>query len=441
MDKEVIYKIHELGYIYPDKRESLEVYIKEIIEHGLSNELMDALKYFIIHELFSQSLRYQSGKVFQDSICNFYHECTNYYAIKDNVLLTDDKYKVYPFDAYDQKYIDIANNIMDEILDSYFKDQYVDLKSLINKYTSDLKDKTTKLKIEIKDISIKPYYGNVDFILGRVNYIITCIKRVLESPNIDEKIKGVFSESLSVIEKEGELFLSSQKEDTHENYDHLEKYYTKVLDIENNLSPLMGKIWNSYLTDPKDYVPGEPFHFLAHGTNRCVSSLDGFNKICCTLATDKCMPIPYGDVGYIVKFDPNNMDVMCLEDAGSWVISTREFIDRDFPSTWQLDHPEEETSVFYEYEKLSKLILPEDMEEAIIKGNEQYYGNALNNCGVYSEVFFKKKDVPLEALGFFSKTEEGMNIINSMDNDIPKIHLDLNEYRIKAGLDPIEVQR
>lgn len=47
------------------------------------------------------------------------------------------------------------------------------------------------------------------------------------------------------------------------------------------------------------------------------------------------------------------METMCTDDAGSWQVNKKEFIERGCPRNWQLTKLDGET-VFYEYPLNSK---------------------------------------------------------------------------------------
>lgn len=125
------------------------------------------------------------------------------------------------------------------------------------------------------------------------------------------------------------------------------------------------------------------------------------------------MPIPYGNIGVICGFKSANIGTMCTEDAGSWVISQEEFYDRGIPIGWQFAETagDGKNRVFYEYPKISKLILPTTMEKEMLENNlsiKEKNGNA-QEYRAYTEIFMVrgKNDESIPVQEMFFTDEKG----------------------------------
>ena len=141
-------------------------------------------------------------------------------------------------------------------------------------------------------------------------------------------------------------------------YIELEEKYKTVLKIENELAPRVLQYWNDYLTDPRVHDSNN-YHYVMHTFSAGMVDPGVMKKACCALNTDELVVTPYGDCGLIYKPDINSLETLCTDDVGSWAISKVEFVDRDCPSGWQLPNTDGSYSVFYEYERNSKLIMPQ----------------------------------------------------------------------------------
>ena len=314
------------------------------------------------------------------------------------------------------------------------------------------KKRYKKLEQDFMEKDFKPYYGSPNFIVKRSEYINHCIQRIIDSKNVSDDLKinsikllpevrNDYNEMLKIYSKSGDNMDKN-------TYEEMERLYLKIRDVEDILSKDVEQVWKEFLTDPRDYKEGDRFAFFAHTLTQGVVEPQKLNKVCCTLITDKSMPIIDGKYGYIFPMDMRTMGTMCLEDSGSWSISKKRFWEQKLAFDWQFAEesgfPGEK--VFYEEEKISKLILPEDMENAIIQRNEKYNGEPLNynQYTAYSECYMiKTSDTDLMPISFFTKYGQNQKMIEDLQKENPNlpsksITIDLDMYREQIGLRPLK---
>lgn len=342
----------------------------------------------------------------------------------------NDSYKVYP----DFKIVDnsFGLNYKEElryILDIYFSHDK-SIAEIFDTVKEMLNQEADKKINDIKNGTLEPYCGDVNFMRERSKYILECIEKIILSENVDDTIKVQFKQHYSSIKElvsgiivNSEMLDSSFNSSKYDIYDKIEENYKRVLQYEELLSNFMQPIWDDYLTNALQYNQGEPFRFMTHTFTGGYIADNKMNKACCTLITNECMPIPFGNYGYIMEFDIRKIGTMCNEDAGSWLTSKDEFIERLFPDSWQMYEKIENNYVWYEYPKLSKLILPWDMESEMYKNNE-------NRHTRYTEIFMKSTDEPLISTAFFAINEAGKKDAGQIINEygLEKKLLCLNEF-------------
>ena len=167
------------------------------------------------------------------------------------------------------------------------------------------------------------------------------------------------------------------------------------------------------------------------------------NKVCLTLATKNSIP-NFGNMGYIYPFSPNNFVAMSSEDAGSWVIDKEKFVYNNFPSIWQFAEESgyENSKVFFESTKLSKLILPTCMEQAMVERDIDTTGEVLTGR-FYSEIYATNKNKDLKPIGVFLKidplnplTDEHLETAKKLADNLGVKPIIINKaiYREKHGL-------
>ena len=325
----------------------------------------------------------------------------------------DEKIEIYPWVIEEQDLKDFANREyfrVSEILLTSDKNE----KQAFNEVTTELTAINRLKKEKYMQSEIAPYYGYPQFIYERSQYILECMRTIISDESIKEENKAttkqLIDEAISIVEeiREYTSHLSTQRD--NEKYNKIRVNFERLLEFENTILKDIEQIWNEYLTDPKDYKEGQEFAFLVHAHTKGATNDNERVKCCCTLVTEKCMPIPYGDTGIICGFNAANIGTMCTEDAGSWVKSKEEFFDRGLPRIWQFAENSGDTKhrVFYEYPKLSKLILPTTMEKEMLKNNlEAVEKNKDKSYMVYTEIFMIKgangENIPVQGKFYTNK--------------------------------------
>ena len=418
------YKIYELKQYFNDKA-SIDFFDRLIARMNKDNDIVaieNNLKKVLINHILPMYLfddKKRSNGILQ--IYNMYHNI-NLSICMLRVKYQNDKksYKVYPNFIDEDEDIMIHNvQLIDYVLDIFLNNSKR-LDDICNLISNNLKEENDKKIANIKNGNLEPYCGNVDFMKERCIYILECVDKVILSSNINEDIKNKFLAYYEYLvdmvqeikQKDYEIANKVNNNDVYNSevlkmYDDIEKNYKRILSIENELSLLLEDTWNQYLTNLTNYKDGDSFKFIVHGITSGYVEAENMYKACCTLVTDQCLPIPYSDYGYIMMFDMNQVGTMCTEDAGSWIITREEFIERYFPDSWQLFELVDNRYVFYEYPKLSKLILPWDMEKEMYVRNEKY-------SNAYTEIFLRRTDNPLKSFAFFTINAEGKRKVDEI---------------------------
>ncbi len=288
---------------------------------------------------------------------------------------------------------------------------------------------TENSKNNLLEREIAPYYGTPKFISDRSNYIIKCMDTILNddsaSSNVKEATALVIDDAKRIANEIGIIGQNISSQRNYEEYDKMKSNFEKLLSYEDKVSEEVQTMWNEFLTDPKDYKEGEPFAFFVHAFSGDIKKLKPNEKLCCTLVTEKCMPIPYGDYGIIANPNSGKIVTMCTEDAGSWPISKAEFIDRGFLPDWQFAERsgDDGDRIFFEIPNVSKLILPSTMEREMIKNNLKY-GDG--RCDSYSEIYMTtgNNGENIEVQELFYIDEEGKTKTKPINDGYNPIKLD-----------------
>lgn len=437
----VKHQINLLSQYFKGDENLFKEVLEKINQDGYTKENEQELKNILINKVFIKCANVIYRDKIKSNISELYSIIRRYESIKQRVIYNEEigKYKVYPFDLkYNDNYLlgeynKVFSEVIDKIVSGY------NIESSIDEYTKQYKEKLKTFLKKVNEKHIEPYCGNIEFMTGRVKYIVSCIEEILSSDKIDNEIKNKFIEGYNDIKDYINVMEKYPKEDKYKDYEVKERIYKLILKEEEKLSTNMQSIWDKYLTDPKDFKEGEPFKFLIHTLTSGYAETDKLSKACTTLVTEKCMPIPYGNYGYIMEFDASNIGTMCKEDAGSWTMTEYEFINRELPSSWQAYEKVGDIYVWYETNQLSKLILPWNIEKQMVETSEKYYGGALSEHNRYSEIFMQSNKGPLKSKGMFYKNELGLEKIQEHNiKDTPIVEIDLNTYRELNGLPPIE---
>ena len=239
--------------------------------------------------------------------------------------------EIYPWSVGEEELASLANVEYLKISETFLTTKE-NKKEAFEEVTTRLSSKNKLIKEIFMQSEIEPYYGSPDFICERSKYILECMETLLSDKDVKPENKitteQLINEARKLVEEVDEYTQCLLTQKDKEKYDKIRSNYTKLLEFENVILKDIEQIWNEFLTNPKDYKKGERFAFLAHTSANGIREENKRDKCCCTLVTEKCMPLPYGDIGIICGFNAANIGTMCTEDAGSWIISKEEFFDR-----------------------------------------------------------------------------------------------------------------
>lgn len=366
-----------------------------------------------------------------------------YYLFHYGIERKEHSFKFYPINLVKEEVERLYNQEMKDIVLESIRTHH-SIEKLMNDRIDEYNRKIEENKKYALETPIEPYYGDPSFIFKRSSYILKCIERLpVEIPNLDDiyqHLSDFMDKYGNVKDEYGERILYPYYTDEFKkDYREFEKAYYSLLLLEKSLSKLVEKIWKDTLTDPSNH-DDKNFTYLIHAFTNGMIPLENMGKVCCTLATSHLLTPPYGNTGIICDFDSEAVEAICSEDAGSWPITKREFVERLFPTTWQLTTPEE-NGVFFEVPEVSKILLPKDLEQTAIENNIKQNGEILNysNFLSYSEIFLNSK---AKAIGAFYTDEcQDTTAIQAYAEKyhLPLVHLSLQKLRENAGL-PISTE-
>ena len=300
-------------------------------------------------------------------------------------------------------------------------------------------------------MEISPYYGDREFMEYRISYIIKCISRMLEHPKFEGRIDVVED-----FQKLQEMYNNYQNfsidmdsiEEQRNNYRQLENLYKQALLSENKLSKDVEQVWKERINEKND-TEGQ-MAYLAHVITGGEFDPKDMNKVCTTYITDKTLTLPYGDYGFLYPMDMENILQMSVTDAGSWKISKGDFIERGLCTSWQFAEPIDEKGnrMFFEYPPhVSKLLLPDDIEQGTIQETIRLNGEMLNYDKFipYNEIVIINKNKQMMPIAVFVKTygnEEGSDKVKKARALSEKLGIelktfDISKLRENIGLQPL----
>lgn len=393
------------------KNKVIKLYADKILKEKFIKQLetrnKDFRNYGSKNAFFTQFEKYQNEKI----------------RLKAN---SNGKIDIFPWKIEEN---DIKSSLNEEVLkiSEIFFSNNITEEEAINQRTTYLKQKNEAVRNTFLKSDIEPYYGTPEFICERSEYILECMNKIISDKEVKEENKittrQYIEEARKIVTEIKKYKEDLENDRDYDKYSKLKANFEKLLSFENMISKDIEQIWNEFLTDPKEYKEGEPYAFLVHAYSEKINELRPMNKCCCTLVTEKCMPIPYGDYGVICGFNSANIGTMCTEDAGSWTCSKEEFFDRDMPRTWQFaeDVGDKGEKVWYENARVSKLILPTTMEKEMIDNNIRS-----NGYEEYTEIFMSKgkngENIPVQEL-FYTK-QSGKNKTEPIKKNYHPIMID-----------------
>ncbi len=363
-----------------------------------------------------------------------------YYSFLSMIEQKEKSFKVYPVSMSNEELTKIYNQEFKKLVEESIRSG-IPIENLMNDRIEELNCLQEENKKYAKETPMEPYYGCPKFMFGRASYILECIEKL----SIEEfHVESFFQRMQQFMEKYGhcknnwgDTIYPFYDEEYKKDYHQFEKDYYGILEIEKALVPTVEKVWKEKLTIPEKHND-QDFSYLIHVFTNGMIPLENMGKVCCSYATPNLLTTPYGNCGIICDYDKDAVEVLCTEDAGSWLSSKDEFIDRGFPITWQISNPVG-VSVWYEYEQISKLILPDDLEREAIQKNIRLNGEPLNFSRMsYSEIFLNSNAKAIGA--FYTDDCKDITAIQAYATkyQLPLIHLSLQKLRENAGLPPIQ---
>ena len=367
----------------------------------------------------------------------------NYCNLSKKVRFENGEYKIYPVSNSETElntyYVGMLAKAVARQIESG-----LDIMEIFEEFANKYADDTKKIKNDLIQGNMKPFYGCPSYMIDRARFIKKCIADI---PNVDINIDNIISKMeeferkylLELEDKRGiNEYFKEVDEEFYSDYDNLETYYQFILQIENDLCPVVMEHWKNYLTDPNNHDDSH-YKYVMHTFSSGMVDPKMMNKACCALNTDQMIITPYGNCGLIYDVDPSSLETMCSEDVGSWSCTKRDFIERGCPSRWQLTNLEG-NSVWYEYPQNSKIIMPQVLEDECQKGNVSKNGEILNYTKFewYSEIYLNSN---AKAVGVFY-TDKCQNYDEvaayAFKYNLPLVNISLTHQRELNGLAPLE---
>ena len=418
-------KINEIIDEYSDDKELYKVLKKYYINEKISQEKYDEIvknlkKTIVSYYLYKYEFTtYQSGKI-QEQLVNKISIICDF---KKKVKFNNGKIKVYPVKESNENKKKIYTKIIKQMVD-YKIETNMDIEEIFNIFTNLLDGELNKYKQKLKESDMHLYYGSLYYIIERSKYIIECINKI---PNISLDLNEIKNTIIKFEKKylddredtiKGDDFIASNDE-FYQDYDLIESCYKKLLIIENDLAPIVAKYWKQYLTYPDS--KNDSYRYITHSFSGSMVDPNLMDKACCSLSTSDITNYMYGNCGLIYDMDIGVIDTMCTDDAGSWLLSKDEFIEREMPGNWQLTKLDEQC-IWYEYPKNSKIIMPEEFEKECKEKNSN------KNFWHYSEIVMNKNAKPI---GVFY-TDECQNL-EEVELYAKKFNLPLVKIKTKTN--------
>lgn len=411
-DNEQLYQILKQYYIYQEVTKEEEQEIIEKIKNNIVNYYLSIYKFKI----------YSSNEIQDDLLLNI-SMCSDLLA---KVKKIDGKFKIYPVKESTENKETIYINILSEMVD-YQIENNINIEQLFNIYAKNIKQYFMDFQQQLIQGDMEPYYGSIYYMVEKSLFTIDCIKNIpgnfnLNLEEIENKMhffKDKYIESRNQDEKE-DAFTGVNK-DFYNQYDEIEFYYKKILEIENKLQPIVIGYWQDYITNPINN--DEDYKYIMHCFSREIVDPSLMNKACCALYTPTIKNNVKGSSGLIYDIDVDSVETMCTDDVGSWVTNKKNFIERGCPSNWQLTNLKDD-SIWYEYPYNSKIIMPNVFEnECINKIKTGHY--------YYSEIVLNQNAKPIGV--FYTDECQDIDAVNSYAEscNLPLIKIDAFQNQMK----------
>lgn len=402
-----------------------------------------------MENLYSEFIKQHPCIHYADGSNSIYFQLTSaiggYYTYLYSVEKKENSFKLYPTTVTDEE---IENFYYQDLRELFLEciQKRIPIENLITNKVKEYEKRIKEIKDYLFSTPMEPYYGPPEFMFDHANYILECMKKLpVETPDLSK----AFEDMQFFMKKYGgitnnwrQTIYPFHSEEYRKDYQKFEKSYYGILEVEKALSKEAENVWKSTLTDPREHND-KSFKYLIHVFTSGMIPLENMGKVCCSYATENLLTPPYGDTGIICDFDSEAVESMCSEDAGSWVVTKRQFLERFAISRWQLPTPEEKSSVWFEATNISKLLLPNDMERDAIAHNLSVNGEFLNYTKMpcYSEIFLNSKARVIGA--FYTDDCKDIGPIQEYASKyhLPLVHLSLQKLRENAGLPPLEEKK
>ena len=298
---------------------------------------------------------------------------------------------------------------------------------------------TVEFYHSLKNIPITSLYGLED-VSKKIDQIEQLYDKVLRKVHRYRETL-ILKETINFIQNDIRADLTDEEKTTIELFKkQLEAIIISpdfnVEDVENIKTALKNisiKLYKQQLTEPQDYVSGEPFMFVVHNlTGRTdIKSTDEFYResfLSTSLITDKEMGLYGGKkVGFIYPVD-NNLLVADSKDVQSY-------------------NRENNTSLEYigQYDKPTTKP-PVQIEKECMQQTLSETGEILNygaDSNVYSELVLDIRGKKPTGIFCITNGEKELNsnyvtaLRLSVEFNLPLIDIDMSIYRSKNGLEPL----
>ena len=288
-------------------------------------------------------------------------QISRYYNLVCSVKINNDSFKIYPFEASNQQKAFYYENVLKSIID-YHINSNIPYEEVFEIYIDSYKNEIIKIQDDLKSKKIIPYYGLPSFMLKKAGFILKCASKLTSDIPVD-----IYNEMASFLEKYPpyeetykEIF-PYYSEDFKNEYNKFEENYLKILEFERRLEPYAKQKWAEFLTNPQNHDSSH-YAYLAHTFTGGEVDPSKMHKVCTSLLTEN-----------------------------SWEISKDEYIDRDLLKNWQYPSTEDNT-LFYEFENVSKILLPQDIESSVLEGGIVTYSEIVLTGNVHPiGVFYTDK--------------------------------------------------
>lgn len=359
--------------------------------------------------------KYPYTNVYSDNVnYKLSSQSRRYLELATSITYNGDSFKIYPYNANEKQASNYYVNILKEII-NYHINYKVSYEEAFNIYINEYNNANQNIIEDLKTKKMMPYYGMPSFMYEKACYLICCAVAIDTNIPFDayEQMKA-FMEKYPEENNNFMRICSYYSDEFKRDYDSFEKNYLRMLEYEKSLVPKAKEVWSNFLTDVNSH-DNSKFAYLAHTFTSGEAPPDKMEKVCTSLLTESIQTI--GDFGLL--YNANNIvDEICSDDAGSWEVTKDEFIERDMPKSWQFPSDENKT-IFYEYPKISKILLPQTLI------NEFEYSK--NN--LYSEIVLTNYPKPIGV--FYTDKCKDINKVTSYASkyNLPLIHITKEKIR------------